>query len=93
MTNNISDLRSEIEALRRELAAMRAEQAPGGKSSTPPEPETESSAANFADQLRTLAREVSTFAEETEKGVVEHPLPSVLGALLLGILIGRVLPR
>jgi ElaB/YqjD/DUF883 family membrane-anchored ribosome-binding protein len=94
MTKN-GDLRAEIEALRREIAAIRTEQTAAIKATEMPKVEaaTESSTVSLADQLRTLAREVSTFAEDTEKGVTDYPLTSVLGALLLGVLIGRVLPR
>lgn len=94
MTNN-SDLRAEVEALRREIAAMRSEQTAGAKASetTKAEAAAEATGADFIDQLRMLAGEISAFAEDTEKGVVNHPLTSVLGALVLGILIGRALPR
>lgn len=91
-----ADLRAEIEELRRELAALRNERAPPSKSE---KVDTEAGAAaeadtgNFIDQLQTLAREISAFADDTEKGVVNHPLVSVLGALVLGVLIGRILQR
>jgi ElaB/YqjD/DUF883 family membrane-anchored ribosome-binding protein len=87
------DLRAEIEALRQEIAAMRAEQKPATPGESKVEAAVESEAVGLTDQLRTLAREISDFTEDTEKGVVNHPLTSVLGALVLGILIGRVLPR
>jgi ElaB/YqjD/DUF883 family membrane-anchored ribosome-binding protein len=87
------DLRAEIEALRREIAAIRAEQAEAKSGETKIEAAIESGASSLTDQLRSLAREISDFTEDTEKGVVNHPLTSVLGALVLGILIGRVLPR
>ncbi|MGA8614943.1 MAG: hypothetical protein WB760_25365 [Xanthobacteraceae bacterium] len=89
-----TDLRAEIEALRREIAAMRAER----KTKIDPEEAAaenaaEADASNLMDQMRTLAQEISAFAEDTEKGVVNHPLTSVLGALVLGILIGRLFHR
>jgi len=87
------DLRAEIEALRREIAAIRAEQAAAKAGETKVEAAVESGTASLTDQLRSLAREISDFTEDTEKSVVNHPLTSVLGALVLGILIGRVLPR
>jgi ElaB/YqjD/DUF883 family membrane-anchored ribosome-binding protein len=87
------DLHAEIEALRREVAAMRAEQAAAKGGEAKVEAAIESGAASLTDQLRGLAREISEFTEDTEKGVINHPLTSVLGALVLGILIGRVLPR
>lgn len=84
-----ADLRAEIEALRREIAGLRAER----KTEIDPEDVAEGAADNLMDQMRTLAQEISAFAEETEKGVVNHPLTSVLGALVLGILIGRLFHR
>lgn len=91
----IGELRAEVEALRREIAAIRTENAAAANAGekTAAEAAAEEPGSNFADQLHTLASEISAFAEETEKGVVSHPLTSVLGALVLGILIGRVLPR
>jgi ElaB/YqjD/DUF883 family membrane-anchored ribosome-binding protein len=87
------DLRAEIEALRREIAEIRAEQAAAKTGKPKVEAAIESEAANLTEQLRGLAREISDFTEEAEKGAVNHPLTSVLGALVLGILIGRVLLR
>lgn len=88
------DLHAEIEALRREIAALRAER---GAETKPEESAAETAAepgsAAFVQQLHALAREISAFAEDTEKGVVNHPLSSVLGALVLGILIGRAIHR
>jgi ElaB/YqjD/DUF883 family membrane-anchored ribosome-binding protein len=85
-----ADLRAEIEALRREIAAMRAER----KTKIDPEEDVAESAADtLMDQMRTLAQEISAFAEDTEKGVANHPLTSVLGALVLGIVIGRLFHR
>jgi ElaB/YqjD/DUF883 family membrane-anchored ribosome-binding protein len=85
-----ADLRAEIEALRREIAGLHGER----KTKIDPEEDaTESIADNLVDQMRTLAQEISAFAEETEKGVVNHPLASVLGALVLGVLIGRMFHR
>ncbi|TIV87759.1 MAG: hypothetical protein E5V93_02205 [Mesorhizobium sp.] len=43
--------------------------------------------------LRALADEVTGFFEEAEKNISQHPTSSVVGALLVGILIGRLLGR
>lgn len=88
-----ADLHAEIEALRREIAAMRAEQAAGKNGAGKVEEAIEAGAATLTEQLRGLAREIADLTEETEKGVVAHPLTSVLAALVLGMVIGRVLPR
>jgi len=93
MTRN-DDLTAEVEALRREVEALRAAQtaAPASGEAKAESGEAEAP-AGFTDQLLALSREISEFTEETEKSVISHPLSSVLGALVLGILIGRVLPR
>jgi hypothetical protein len=94
-----ADLRAEVEALRREIAAMRAERAAGGGGGGSGGGEardhagSESSATGLNEQLRILAHEISAFAEEAEKGIVNHRLASVVGALILGILIGRMIHR
>ena len=85
-----ADLRAEIEALRREIAGLRTERKTKIDSS---EDMAEGAADNLMDQMRTLAQEISAFADDTEKGVINHPLASVVGALVLGILIGRVFHR
>jgi ElaB/YqjD/DUF883 family membrane-anchored ribosome-binding protein len=85
-----ADLRAEIEALRHEIAALRGERK---TTIDPEEAAAESAADDLMGQMRTLAQEISAFAEDTEKGVVNHPLTSVLGALVLGILIGRLFHR
>jgi hypothetical protein len=83
------DLRTELEGLRREIAALRAERSDAAKSDEPAVPAD----AGFTDQLQALASEISALAEEAEKGLVNHPLAGVLGALVLGILIGRIAHR
>jgi len=87
-----ADLRAEIEALRREIAALRRESSAGAESCEGTgEAAPGADSPSFIDQLHTLAHEISAFAEGTEKGVVNHPLTSVLGALVLGMLIGRAI--
>jgi len=43
--------------------------------------------------LRQLAEEVTELFGEAEKSISTHPTQSVVGALVLGILIGRLLGR
>lgn len=45
------------------------------------------------DQLRDLACEVTSYFEEAEKTIAAHPAESVVSALLVGIVIGRLLGR
>jgi hypothetical protein len=61
---------------------------------TPPPPPIEAAEEReLRDQLRALVNEVTTFFEEAEKNIAAHPTESVVGALLVGILIGRLLGR
>jgi ElaB/YqjD/DUF883 family membrane-anchored ribosome-binding protein len=88
----------ELESLRDELAV--AQQALRANNSAPeptvharaPEPIQESAhLQELHDQLRDLAHEVAEFFDEAEKNIAAHPAQSVIGALLVGILIGRLL--
>ncbi len=44
-------------------------------------------------QLNDFVKEITMLFDETEKGVAAHPAASVLGALIVGLLIGRFLGR
>jgi len=88
-----ADLRAEIARLREEVAALRVDRATTDRTAGAGEEEAAEANSPFAEQMRNLVREVSALAEETEKGVVNHPLASVIGALVLGILIGRITHR
>lgn len=45
------------------------------------------------DQLGELVDQVTQFFDDAEKNIAAHPAESVIGALLLGVLIGRLLGR
>jgi len=91
----------ELKSLHEELAASQRERAPA----PPPPPPPSSPTANpdladdtvqereLREQMRELANEATKFFEDAEKNIVAHPAESVIGALLLGILIGRFLGR
>jgi ElaB/YqjD/DUF883 family membrane-anchored ribosome-binding protein len=96
-----SALRSELDSLRREIEAIRA-----GRKTKNGNGDHEfgldisgltEQLTNVTDQLRGLAQDVSDFAgdasETVERKVTDHPLTSVIGALAVGILIGRIMHR
>ncbi len=56
---------------------------------TPEDPEVR----YLREQLRDFVDEITDFFEEAEKNVAAHPAESVLGAMLVGILIGYLLGR
>jgi len=93
VSRELKSLQDEFSATQRERSA--APSAPP----TPPlshsrEPvEERADERELRDQLSQLADEVTNFFQQAEKNVAAHPTQSVVGALLVGILIGRLLGR
>jgi ElaB/YqjD/DUF883 family membrane-anchored ribosome-binding protein len=89
----------ELQSLREELSASqraRADRPAAPPASTPSSPEPISASEekrDLRDQLGELANAVTSFIEDAEKEVAAHPAQSVVGALVVGILIGRLLGR
>ena len=68
--------------------------AASGTTATPPPPPQEAAEEfELREQLRELVNQVTTFFDEAEKNIAAHPTESVVGALLVGVLIGRLLGR
>jgi hypothetical protein len=91
---------SELKSLQDELLSTQRERAAAlpAQPATPPLAPAESAneaaeESELRNQLRDLVSEVTGFFEEAEKGIATHPVQSVIGALLAGILIGRLLGR
>ncbi len=102
-------LASELKSLQEEVAAARRErqpalrpdvQRPAGEAMTsvdaaianaPPEAGEEAQARY--EQLGELAEQVTQFFEGAGKNIAAHPAESVIAALFLGMLIGRLLGR
>jgi ElaB/YqjD/DUF883 family membrane-anchored ribosome-binding protein len=91
VSRELQSLREELsDAQRGRLAAPDA----GGSAASAAEPSNETEEGReLRDQLRELADEVTGFFAEAEKSISAHPAQSVIGALLVGILIGRLLAR
>jgi hypothetical protein len=49
--------------------------------------------AELSRQLQEFVDEVTAFFHQAEKNIAAHPAESVVGALVVGILIGRMLGR
>jgi ElaB/YqjD/DUF883 family membrane-anchored ribosome-binding protein len=60
---------------------------------TPSQADTEQEQDQSEGYLRQLANELTELLGEAEKSVTAHPAQSLAGALLVGILIGRLLTR
>jgi len=89
----------ELKSLQEELSAsQRVRAAASGHVRAPPTapaelPKETPEEKELRDQLRELMDEVKNFFAETEKNISAHPAQSVIGALLVGILIGHLLGR
>jgi ElaB/YqjD/DUF883 family membrane-anchored ribosome-binding protein len=89
----------ELQSLQKELSATRRtsmtapENASGSAAAAAEPPKESADEGDLRDQLRELAAEVTRFFEEAESTVSAHPAQSVIGAMLVGILIGRLLGR
>ena len=90
----------ELKSLQDELASAKnnriAVVEQSAAASPPPACATEASTLDEAElqgYLRQLADEVTELFGEAEKSISAHPTQSVAGALVLGILIGRLLGR
>ena len=61
----------------------------------PPDPPVDSTDQDAAHrELKELADTLTAFFEDAEKNVAAHPIASMAGALVVGIMIGRLLrPR
>ena len=93
VSHELKSLRDELAATQRERSAA-ATVPPAASSPAAAEPVKETPEERaLRDQLHDLANEVTSFFEEAEKGISAHPAQSVISALLVGILIGRLLGK
>jgi ElaB/YqjD/DUF883 family membrane-anchored ribosome-binding protein len=95
-------LSQELRALREELAASHQESSLRSGGHAPAsdaalnrdiQPDEGAEEQHLIGELRDLANVLAEFVEKAEQNVSEHPTASVIGALVLGILIGRLLGR
>jgi ElaB/YqjD/DUF883 family membrane-anchored ribosome-binding protein len=96
VSRELRSLQDELSASQRERASptpspAAAASGPAAAPSPPPQEAAEERA--LREQLRELVNEATTFFEEAEKNIAAHPTESVVGALLVGVLIGRLLGR
>ena len=97
VSRELKSLQDELSVSQRERMAPASVAPPAAASSMsaasayPPQAITEEH--ELREQLRELVNEVTGFFEQTEKSVSAHPTQSVISALLVGILIGRLLGR
>jgi ElaB/YqjD/DUF883 family membrane-anchored ribosome-binding protein len=92
VSRELKSLQEELVTSQKERAATPASASAGGGSSAQPQAEPPSE-TELQDQLRHFANELTDLFDEAEKNISAHPTQSVVGALLVGILIGRLLGR
>lgn len=88
-------LQEELSTSQKERAAAStpASTAPIAPAALTEPPKETAEEKELRGQLRELVNEVTGFFAEAEKNISAHPAQSIVGALLVGILIGRVLGR
>ena len=92
VARELLSLREELSDAQRARAAVAPDSSGSAASAAEPTKETPDE-REIMDQLRELADEVTGFFTEAERSISAHPAQSVIGALLVGIIIGRLLPR
>jgi ElaB/YqjD/DUF883 family membrane-anchored ribosome-binding protein len=95
VSRELKSLQEELSASQRERAAAsgHASAALTALADLPKETKETREEKELRDQLRELMDEVKNFFAETEKNISARPAQSVIGALLVGILIGHLLGR
>jgi ElaB/YqjD/DUF883 family membrane-anchored ribosome-binding protein len=97
VSRELKSLQDELSAAKTQRAANSAGSAAASAPMAAPtaaEPPSEpSDEAELQGQMRQFAHELTELFGEAEKGISAHPAQSVAGALLVGILIGRLLGR
>jgi hypothetical protein len=93
VSRELKSLQEELSATQRQRAERPAAASPTPAPSSPGPISATAESHELRDQLGELANAVTSFIEEAEKEVAAHPAQSVVGALVVGILIGRLLGR
>lgn len=99
LLRELKSLQNEAAAAQRERIRPMATVATADRGSVKDLAVTDATPADAADeralrdQLGDFVDQVTKFFEDAEKNITSHPIESVAGALLIGILIGRLIGR
>ena len=95
LSRELKELHAELSSPRRKRSPPAEDHASPAADNTPraPSPEEAAQEEQLKGELRELVDTVTEFVEDTEKNMSAHPTASVVGALLVGIVIGRLLGR
>lgn len=91
LTRELKSLQDEVSASQRERAPHPADPPTALDTAAPLSESAEE--RNLREQLGDLVGEVTRLFDEAERNISAHPAASVAGALIIGILIGRMLGR
>lgn len=88
-------LREELSTTQPERLSRAAERAPATAKTSEASDEPSSTAIDpsLEGELTELVEAIKGFAEEAERNVAAHPTATAIGAMAVGILIGRLLGR
>ncbi len=90
LSRELKSLQEEIASSKRETPSSTASTGTAAPADRPADAGEEREAR---EQLREFVDELSKLVEEGEKNIAAHPIASMAGALVVGILIGRLLGR
>ena len=95
LLRELKGLREEISASRKERSAAAVERSPGeGKTSDVPIEAIEAAGEPQIDgQLREALEAIKEFGQTIEENATSHPAATAVGALIIGVLIGRFIGR
>jgi len=95
LSRELKSLHEELSAPRRERPSPTADDVPAGEKTAVPanQPEDAAEEQQQRNELREFVNTITEFFKEAEDDASAHPTASVIGAMVLGILIGRLLGR
>lgn len=95
LSRELKSLHEELSASHRERSLPPADRTStsGGTAARASQLEESAEEQQLHGELREFANVITEFVEEAEKDVSAHPTASVIGAMVVGILIGRLLGR
>ena len=94
LSRELKSLQEELSASHRErLSPADRTSASGATAARAGQPEDTAEEQQLRVELREFVKVITEFVEEAEKKVSENPTASVIGAMVVGILIGRLLGR
>jgi ElaB/YqjD/DUF883 family membrane-anchored ribosome-binding protein len=95
LSRELKNLHEELLTSRRERSLPAADQTSAGasKAARASQPQDTAQEQELRNKLSEFVETITEYVEEAEKNVSAHPAASVAGAMVVGILIGRLLGR